>query len=294
MMKPFLYLVSLLLFLAGCKTPVYLNRTNPPELVLDKQPATIVFSNHFDFLANPGIKDKHEVAYQTAIEEFGRALTMTQPEAGQVVFFVTDSTTAENHKDHLFEENVAVGRIQDITLSYDGDYLLVLDSLRLHFDWEVVREENPEGSVSKTKDFYLISNYYVTLYDATGEVTKRTLLGRSLLYTSRPTLGALITILPNLANATEKIRILARDAAMEYSAMFYPSEERIGQRELFTGKAFAESNALIQSGRYDEAIRILQELSANSKPKLALKAVHNLEVASELKMNNLGKDFLRR
>lgn len=287
-MKPVLYLVFLMLLFSGCMTPVFLYRTNPPELVLDKQPASIVFSNQFNYLENPGIKGKHESAYQTAIAEFSRALTMKPTEAVQVVFFVSDTLSAGNYDGHFFEEDMAVDQVMAITRAYNGDYLLVLDSLRLHFDWEVLREENPEGSVSKTKDFYLISNYYVTLYDLSGEVKKRTLLERSLLYTSRPTLGALITILPNLANATEKIRILARDAATEYTAIFYPSEERVGQRDLYTGKAFTASNALIQAGKYDEAIDLLLELSASTKPKLARKARHNLEVTRELNKNNSG------
>lgn len=273
-----------LLLLSSCTTMVNLTRTQPPEMVLEPQPAKVVFSNQFDYAANPGIKDKHEVAYQTGIEQFAKTLSKDTLHKEPVVIFQQDTSGSVQQPHHLYESNMDSLEIRNICRTYRSDFLLSLDSLRLYFDWEVIREEDEsDGSVSKTKDFYLIGSYYVTLYDSAGEPVKRTLLERSLLYTSRPTLGALVTILPNLANGTGKISILAQDAALEYLGMFYPSEVITGQRKLYTGSSFTGSNQLIFQKEYDKAIEVLEKMPYSSRKGSMKKIQHNLSVARELK-----------
>jgi hypothetical protein len=147
----------------------------------------------------------------------------------------------------------------------------------------VIREEQPDGGVSKTKDFYLISSYYVSLYDSSGELVKRNLLEKSDLYTSRPTLGALITIQPNLARATEKIVPLAREVAAEYHRMFYPTEVTAGYKKLYTGKIFTESNEMIKNSSFDKAIEMLEQLPYTSQSSMQKKIRHNISVAKYLK-----------
>ncbi len=282
-MKHFLYLSLILVVLSSCTTPVFLYRTNPPEMVLPEKPATIVFANQYDYWSKPEIKDKHEVAYQAAIRDFGRALTVKPEEVDPTVIFSAETITDKKDNDTLRLQKLDSNGIHSILEPYSADYLLTLDSLSLFFDWEVFREENPEdGSVSKTKNFYLIGRYFVTLYNPDGVVVKQTLLDRSMLYSARPTLGALITILPNLSNGLEKIQVLSRDAAAEYKTMFYPVREQTGYRELHAGKAFNESNAHIIAGRFDEAIPLLDAIASGPKSGLARKARHNLKVISEL------------
>ena len=289
------YLISILLIFSSCSTMVFLTRTVPPELILEKEPARIVFSNQFDYQANPEIKDKHEAAYKTGVEEFGKALLNDNFHENPVVIFRMDTIGSMNKTAKLFEGMLLENKIGSVCMAYDADFLLSLDSLRLYFEWEVIREEDPmDGSVSKTKDFYLFNNYYVTLYDATGGIVERTLLERSHLYTSRLTLGALITVLPNLDKAKEKISNLAHEAGIEYIGMFYPSEENYEQRKLYTGKGFKETNSLIFSRQYDEAIGLLQKMASTPKPKLAEKVQHNLSVAKELKLNTVQKIDLFR
>jgi hypothetical protein len=273
-----------LLLLNSCTTVVNLTRTEPPEMVLEPKPAKVVFSNQFDYLSNPGIKDKHEVAYQTGIARFAASLSKDSIHKEPVLIFQPDTSGREHQEGQLVQTNKDSLEIINICRVNQCDFLLSLDSLRLHFDWEVIREEDEmDGSVSKTKDFYLICNYYVTLYDSIGSPLKRTLLERSLFYKSRPTLGALITILPNLANATGQIALLAHDAAMEYLGMFYPSQVIAGQRSLHTGKIFEASNNLIFSKDYDKAIQMLEQLPYSGNKGKAKKIQHNLSVAQELK-----------
>ncbi len=285
-MKSFYLLILPLVILCSCTTPVYITKELPPELVLPKQPATIVYSNLFNYRENPGIKDKHETAYQTGIDEFGFSLANDGVPENPVITIAFDTIVRPSGKNKNHDFLIDKSDIISVCNSYVADYLLTLDSLRLNFDWEVVREESDDGSVSKTKDFYIVNHYYVSLYDNTGEVVERTLLEKGEFYRSRPTLGGLFTIIPNLDNAKDKIRFLAHEAGTEYHRMFYPSvitEPRI----LYGGKHFKDTNSLILSGEFDQAVVILQDMMGSLKPKLAQKAQNNLEVAREMKQSSL-------
>ena len=52
-------------------------------------------------------------------------------------------------------------------------------------------------------------------------------------------------------------------------------------KQLYTGKAFRESNKLIFEKNWPEAIHKLKELTGNSDPDIARKAKHNLDIAVE-------------
>jgi hypothetical protein len=289
-MKKLIPFVFSVLIFCSCSTSVYLTRTVPPELVPDNPPARVVFSNQFDYLSNPGIKDKHEIAYQTGILQFAETLTKDSLHENPVVIFLTDTLEKINRSEKLYNNQMPVDQIRTICKAHEAGYLLSLDSLRLHFEWETIRDEDPDGSVSKEKYFYLLSNYYVTLYDSAGGLFKRTLLEKSLLYTSRPTLTGLITIQPNLANGLEKIKKLAIAAGIEYLNMFYPSVETYDKRTLYSGKFFEETNLLIKQQEYDKASEKLMDMTNSPKTKLAMKARHNLSVAQELKAIMIEKD----
>jgi hypothetical protein len=283
-MKKIIPFVFSVLIFSSCSTSIYLTRTVPPEIVPENQPARVVFSNQFDYLSNPGIKDKHEIAYQTGIQQFAQTLVKDSVHAYPVVIFLIDTIGKIHASDKFYDNQMPVNQIKTICQTNDAAFLLSLDSMRLHFEWETIREEDPDGSVSKEKYFYLFSNYYVSLYDSAGELFKRTLLEKSMLYTSRPTLSGLITIQPNLANGLDKIRKLAIGAGLEYINMFYPSVETYDKKTLYGGKYFKETNSLIKQQECDKAINRLVEMTHSPKTKLATKALHNLSVAQELKV----------
>ena len=275
--------VLMILIFCSCSTSIYLTRTVPPELVPDNPPARVVFSNQFDYLSNPGIKDKHEIAYQTGISQFAETLAKDSVHENPVVIFLIDTIGIIHSSEKLFNNQMPVDEIKSLCQTNKATYLLSLDSLRLHFEWETIREVDPDGSVSKEKYFYLYSNYYVSLYDSSGGLFKRTLLEKSMLYTSRPTLSGLITIQPNLANGLEKIKKLAISAGIEYINMFYPTNETYDKKTLYGGKYFEETNSLIKQRECDKAMELLVEMTHSPKTKLAMKARHNLSVAQELK-----------
>jgi hypothetical protein len=277
------YVFSVLLF-SSCSTSIYLTRTVSPEIIPDNQPARVVFSNQFDYLSNPGIKDKHEIAYQTGIHQFAQTLAKDSLHENPVVIFSIDTIGKIKPSEKLYNNQMPEDEIKTICQTNDATFLLSLDSLRLHFEWETIRDEDPDGSVSKEKYFYLFGNYYVSLYDSSGGLFKRTLLEKSMLYTSRPTLSGLITIQPNFANGLEKIKKLAIEAGLEYINMFYPSVETFDKKTLYGGKYFEETNLLIKQQECDKAIELLIEMTNSPKTKLAMKARHNLSVAQELKL----------
>lgn len=262
---------------------VYLVRALPPEIELDAGDR-IGFVNRFDYRADTTIKDKHDTAYYEGIGAFALGLTGDTLPDRRVSFFQAADTGISRTPALFLNNELPENEINAFCRNHQATHLLTLDSLRLGFDWETVREEDEEGSVSKTKYFYLIGNYYLSLYDSAGVPVKKTLLERSMEYTARPTLSALITIVPNLARAVEKIKILARDAAVQYTDLFYPSEEKL-PRNLHAGKPFRESNALIRKQEYDAAIGLLTKLAADYRKGVARKARQNLAVATELRDN---------
>lgn len=276
------------LVVASCTSTTYLVRSFPPEIELNSGDR-IGFVNLFDYRSNALIKEKHDTAYFEGISAFAETLTADTLPDRRVFFFLTDDN-AITQSPTLFQNSVLPEQeIRSFCRNNQATHLLTLDSLKIGFDWETTREKNEDGSVSKTKYFYLFSNYFLSLYDSSGAVVKNTLLNKSMAYSSRPTLSGLITIQPNLAKARGKIAILAREAAIQYTDMFYPSEERL-PRSLKTGKPFEETNALIQNKEYDAAILLLTEIAKNPKKSVSKKAQKNLAVARELMENQKSQE----
>lgn len=275
--------MTLWLAVAGCTSTTYLVRTFPPEIELNSGDR-IGFVNLFDYRSNALIKEKHDTAYFEGISAFAKTLTTDTLPDRLISFFLSDDNAITQRPTLLQNSLLPEQEIRSFCQDNQATHLLTLDSLKIGFDWETIREEGEDGSVSKTKYFYLLSNYFLSLYDSSGAVVKNTLLEKSMKYTSRPTLSGLITIQPKLAKAREKIAILSREAAMQYTDMFYPSEERL-PKSLKTGKPFVETNAMIQNKEYNAAILLLTEMVKNPRKSVSKKAQKNLAVARELKEN---------
>ncbi len=275
--------IALWLVLSGCTSTVYLVRTLPPEIEVPAK-GRIGFLNRFDYQSNALIKDKHDTAYFTAIDAFAKALTRDTLPDTPFTFFLIDTPVVAKAPTLLLNFELPESDIKAMCLNFRASHLLTLDSLKIRFTWETIREEEEDGSVSKTKYFYLLSDYFLSLYDSSGVLIRKTLLDKSMEYTARPTLSGLITIVPNLARACNKIIIQAHEAGVQYTDMFYPSEERI-PKTLAAGKHFEETNALIRRQEYDAAITLLEEMTQNPGKSLARKARQNLQVARDLKQN---------
>ena len=274
---------GLWLAVSGCTTTTFLVKTLPPEI--ESQAGNRVgFVNRFDYRSNALIKEKHDTAYYEGIHAFAQALTGDTLPDRRISFFLPEDNSIALSPSLILNNELPEEEIKAFCHGNLASHLLTLDSLKLGFDWETVREEDEDGSVSKTKHIYLLGSYYLSLYDSAGVLVKKTLIDRSMDYAKRPTLTELITFVPNLARALEKIKILAGDAAFQYTDMFYPSEQKIS-KVLHAGKPFAESNALIQKKEYEAAIGLLTPMTQSPKKSLARKAQQNLDVARDLFAN---------
>lgn len=281
-MRKFYFFLIIVLALPGCTTTVFLERIVPPDIVPACSPASVALINTFNYVQNPHIKEKHVIAFKTGIEAFAQTMTAYKSE---------DLTFRQNPEDTLWKPGmlcldpdgiVMTDTIVGLIGTHLTNHLLLIDTMEIWLDWETLREEEMDGSVSKRKDFYLSASYFLSLYDSTGSLVKRTVLDKSMLYKSRPTLSGLITIVPNLANARDEIAFLAREAGLQYIGMFYDQILK-EPRTLYAGKMFASSNQRIQRKEYDVAISQLGELTSHPKKKWRLRAEHNLSVARELK-----------
>lgn len=281
-MKNIFILLALSWMLCSCTKTIFLTRTLPPELVPEKKPATVAFINQYDFAANPTIKDKHEVAYRTAVEEFGRTLATHQTADLSFSFSRADTLRRSDRAAEYREEPIPAEEVKELCASRNAGYVLILDTLHLGFDWETIREEDMDGSVSKTKNFFLLGDYYLSLYESSGTLVKRTFLDKSVFYRARPTLSGLITFVPNLARGTDEIRMMSRDAGSQYIGMFYPSNVN-ESRMLHAGKKFSQTNSLLVQQEYDMAIELLKDMARSPDYKLSQKALHNLSVAQEIR-----------
>lgn len=275
-------LFALLLMLGSCTKTILLTRTLPPELVPEKKPATIAFINQYDYTANPTIKDKHEAAFRTAVAEFSRTLTAHQAADLAFTFTPGDTLRKSDRAMEYRDKPIPADEVIELCSARNAAYVLILDTLYLGFDWETIREEDMDGSVSKTKNFFLMGDYYLSLYESSGKLVKRTYLDKSIFFKARPTLSGLITFVPNLARATDEIRMMSQDAGLQYIGMYYPAQVN-ESRMLHAGKKFAVINNLLVQQEYDKAIELLSEMARSPDQKLAQKAAHNLSVAREIK-----------
>lgn len=273
-------LLALWLAATGCTTITFLVKSLPPEME-SNEGDRIGFVNRFDYRSNALIKEKHDTAYFEGVSAFAKTLTGDTLPDRRISFFLSEDTTITSSPSLTLNKALPEEAIRAFCYRDQATHLLTLDSLKLGFDWETVREENEDGSVSKTKYIYLQSSYYLSLYDSTGAMVRKTLLDRSMEYAARPTLSGLITIVPNLAKARGKIAALARESAIQYTDMFYPSEEKT-MKILHDGKPFKESNTLIKRDEFEAAIELLTPLTHSSKKSLARKARQNLDVTREL------------
>jgi hypothetical protein len=152
--------------------------------------------------------------------------------------------------------------------------------MNIFFDLETTPEEDNYGYTSKTKNFYINTRFFLSLYSIMGDLINRTELDQSTFYRSRPTLSGIVTVVPSLERAREDIGELAYQSGLDYVSKFYPQLNQ-EKKELYSGKPFRDSNRYVFSRNWNKAIVLLEELTKNSDTIIAEKAKHNLEVVKE-------------
>jgi len=274
-----LLLISTMLFITSCSKIIYISKSIDPEIPLDKEHHNIVFVNLFDYTSSDNVKDQEKMSFHHGVMGLLEGLSSITNDS--LFSFAVDDTLKKGIDNGLLTTLFPEDSISAICSRNRSDLLLTLDSLSVFFDWEVDEGYDENGKVERTKNFYIHTNFFISLYSSAGELINRSEVDQSNLYRSRPTfLYGAITLKPSLAKAKGVVGNMAFQAGQDYIAKFYP---QINQdvKQLYTGKLFRESNDLIFARNWNKAIELLTQLASNQDPEVAKKAIHNLEVAKE-------------
>jgi hypothetical protein len=268
-----------LILSVSCATPLYFEKTVPPEISVDIKPCTIAFVNIFNYTQPEAVKVENQNVYRNAINKFGMELGKIGSTDSSYRFFVADTlfrgVSASNQTVMLSPDT-----IQLLTSIYRSDYLLTLDSVSLFLQEDESDTDN-EGYQVIFNNFYLVGDYFLSLYSLSGDLVNRSEVTMSSRYGNKPVLSNILG-LPSFSRAAGLAGEIGIAAADNYADRFYPvvSQE---QRYVYTGSQFRESNKLIVKEQFDKASEILNRLSKSPRSSLAQKAEHNLAVLKEVK-----------
>lgn len=279
--NPYSILLTLLLFLNSCSNYFFFEKPLPPEIQLQSIPHTIAFINLYDYTSPALVKEKHEVTYRAAVINMINTLN-TGFSSDNAWHFITIDTLRKGIDPGNLTLLLPVDSVKSICRKFNADLLLTLDSTKLSITWDFDISENEDGSKSKTKTFYLNSWFYLSLLDSSGGLIDRSEVSKASIYRQREALSILITFKPSLANAHKDAAFLGTKAAEDYVGKFYPSTTK-ESRMLYTGKIFAESNAMIVRKDWTGAEILLNKLAENPDIKISRKARYNLSVLEEVK-----------
>lgn len=274
-----LFVISILFSLSSCSSFILVQKTYDPEIIPEKETGNPVFINLFDYTVPIYVKEKNMNSYHAGVRKLMEGLLTSSTGDKSYKFFIGDSLKKGTEAGQL-TALLPIDSVIAICTRYKADLLLALDSMNIFFDWETIVDNNSDGSKYKTKNFYLFTRFYMSLYSTTGDIINRSKVENSLLYKSRPILSGLITIQPSISKASKAVESLAFQAGQDYVSKFYPKTVQ-ESRKIYTGKAFKESNLFIKLRNYDKATELLDQLTKSPNPKIAMKARHNLSVVKE-------------
>lgn len=279
-MRMFVRLLLIGLFvilLSSCTKILYIGKRIDPEIVLGEEERDIVFVNLFDYTSQINIMKKDEMSFHNGV--MGLLEGLSSFSSDSTFRFVVEDTLKKGIDTGFLTTLLPVDSVSAICKRNNSNMLLTLDSLNIYFDWETISDDN-NGYAGKTKNFYINTRFFLSLYSATGDLINRSELDKSTFYRSRPTLSGIITIVPSLERARVDIGGLAYESGLDYVSKFYPQLTQ-ETRQLYSGSPFAESNRYVFERDWKKAIELLEALTGNSDPKIAEKARHNLEVVKE-------------
>ena len=269
--------VSIIMILSSCTRIIYIGRRVEPEIILEKGHNDIVFINLFDYTLPEYVKQKARVAYQAGVTGLVEGLSSFSSDSS--FSFIIGDTLKRGIKTGLLTTLLPEDTISDVCDRYKSNLLLALDSLSISFDWEINVDNDNEG-INRTKDFYLNTRFFLSLYSSTGDLINRSEVDQSSLYRSRPTLYGFITIEPSLTKARYAVGNQSFQAGEDYVDKFFP-ELNQETKQLYTGKPFRESNEYVFAKNWNKAIELLEQLAKNQDPVIADKAKYNLDIVKE-------------
>ena len=270
--------VSLGILFFSCAKIIYIGKRIEPEIILEKELHNIVFVNLFDYTSSKNISKKDQVSFHNGVMGLLEGLSSFSSDTS--LNLVVGDTLKKGIETGSLTTLLPIDSVIAICNRNRTNMLLALDSMNIFFDLETTPEEDNYGYASKTKNFYINTRFFLSLYSITGDLINRTELDQSTFYRSRPTLSGIVTVVPSLDRARQDIGELAYQSGLNYVSKFYPHMTQDTQ-ELYSGKPFRDSNRYAFSRDWKKAIELLEELTKNSDPVVAEKAKHNLDVVKE-------------
>jgi hypothetical protein len=266
------------MLLSSCTKIIYIGKRIDPEIILEKEKHNIVFVNLFDYTSSVNIKKKDVASFHNGLMGLSEGLSSFSSDTSFIL--IVGDTLKKGTETGFLTTLLPVDSVSAICNRNKSNMLLALDSMNIYFDWETTGEQDNNGYTSKTKNFYINTRFFLSLYSITGDLINRSELDQSTFYRSRPTLSGIITIVPSLEKARQDIGELAFQAGLDYVSKFYPQITQ-DTKELYSGKPFRDSNRYVFSRDWKKAAELLEELTKNPDPGIAEKAKHNLEVVNE-------------
>jgi hypothetical protein len=269
---------SMIIFFSSCTAIVYIGKRTDPEIMLNNKHHGILFVNLFDYTSVRVVKAKEENSYYNGVMSLLDGLSSFANDSS--FKFIVGDTLKKGIDKELLTTLLPVDSVVTICSRYKTDLLLTLDSMNLFFDWETVSNDEYYGYSNKIKNLYLKCNFYVSLYNSSGDLINRSEVDQSLLYRSVPAYTGVLVLQPSLSRVVEEISSLSFQAGQDYVTKFYPTFTQ-ESRQLYTGKTFKESNEYIFAKNWNKASELLEQLVKSSNPEISAKAHYNLDVVKE-------------
>jgi hypothetical protein len=272
--------ILVLLLLSSCTAPLYFEKTEPPEISLEIKPCRIAVVNIYDYTEPQTVRAENQKVYRNAINKFGLELSKIGATDSLYKFFFADSLfkgiSPENQSLVL-----PVDTIHQLTSVYKADYLLTTDSVSFFLQEDEPDESDESGIRLALNNFYLIADFFLSLYDNSGNIIDRTEVSMATKYATKIMMTYFSDLQPSFSKATVQAGELGISAADDYADRFYPVKTQ-EQRYVYSGGKFRKANELMVKEKWDKALEILNHLASSPKPALSEKAEHNLSVLKEV------------
>ncbi|WP_276495670.1 DUF6340 family protein [Pontibacter litorisediminis] len=263
--------------LVSCTSVLFVDATKPPAVAVTNEQWKVAVINRF----NPALLDfnqekKVEVFADGANHAFLGAIdAVLQEDTYDLVF--TDSIS---YRTPTFNGKLSPVQVQELYMQQPHHLLLSLEHFDTYFKQETVREEEEDGSVSKTAFYDLAVASTWVLYDSTGQVLDRFILAEEAPYQSRTVLSGLLAIGPSMGNAGAAVNDLAWRTGNRYWSRLSPQPVSFA-RPYYSSQSFFAASTAMATGNWENALALLEPLTQSSNKKEAARASYNMAVVYE-------------
>ena len=149
---------------------------------------------------------------------------------------------------------------------------------------DVEKETSSDGTITRTAFYSLVVRTHWGLYDAQGKLLHQSKAEVAEPYDKRQVHSGLLALGPALANAGDRLHVLAGLAAAQYARRYTPKHISL-RRDYYVGRELQAAADHLQQSDWLAAAALLKPLAAGPDAKLASQAAYNLSVAHEATSN---------